>query len=65
MNNKKTLLAEIKAKKKEIAKANQSSQGITGNAPVPQGSKVQMQAMQKELKELRGKLKALGSSWMK
>ena len=37
MSNKEDLLREIKAKKKEIAKANQSSQGITGNTPVPQG----------------------------
>jgi len=59
MIDKEDLLKEIKAKKKEIAKANQSSQGITGNAPVPQGSKLQMQAMQAELKELRGKLKSL------
>ena len=60
MSNKEDLLKEIKAKKKEIAKANQSSQGIIGNAPVPQGSKLQMQALQAELKALRGKLKALG-----
>ena len=59
MNDKEALLADIKAKKKEIAKANQSSQGITGNAPVPQGSKVQMQGLQKELKELRAKLKSV------
>jgi len=60
MSDKDELLKSIKAKKKEIAKANQSSQGITGNAPVPQGSKLQMQAMQAELKALRGQLKALG-----
>ena len=52
MSDKDELLKSIKAKKKEIAKANQSSQGITGNAPVPQGSKLQMQALQAELKKL-------------
>jgi len=60
LSDKDELLKSIKAKKKEIAKANQSSQGIIGNAPVPQGSKLQMQALQAELKALRGKLKALG-----
>jgi len=60
MSNKEDLLKEIKAKKKEIAKANQSSQGITGNAPVPQASKVQMQGLQAELKALRDKVKSLG-----
>jgi len=60
MSDKDELLKGIKAKKKEIAKANQGSQGITGNAPMPEGSKVQMQALQAELKALRSQLKALG-----
>ena len=60
MSDKDELLKSIKAKKKEIAKANQSSQGSLGNAPVPQAAKAQMQGLQAELKELRAKLKSIG-----